>query len=347
MNIACNPLLPNANDTPPYVNHAHSDVNHSHSDVNHVHSDVNHARSNVNHAIEDIFYYTVISKCLEPYFLFVILVIILRIFGPRFYYIKRYQIMTKLKNKYKDTLYLFDGEVNPGLFVNYKYWFCGYKEDGDDDNDIIYLMCSKQFYDELSKDDSKKEEHIYIDTYICSGSYKKMTYYSNSIDVTHLEPNENQKNIIDDIILKFNQKKHLVVTISGPSGSGKSTIGLLLAKQIKGSYTNTFDPTEPGNSLVACYSCTGGDPFIIVIEEFDTLIKKIHDEKCHFHKDVATPVRNKTTWNRMLDDIDRGLYPNLIIILTSNTDIKNIDDLDPSYLRKGRCNTRYTLENFG
>ena len=168
-------------------------------------------------------------------------------------------------------------------------------------------------------------------------------YQSNCIDVTNLNPTENQKAIVNDIILNFNKKKHLVVAISGPSGSGKSTVGLLLAKQMKGSYVNTIDPTEPGNSLMGCYSCAEDDPFIIVIEEFDTLIKKIHNEKCKFHNDVPTPVHNKTTWNRMLDDIDRGLFPNLIIVLTSNTDIKNIDDLDPSYLRKGRCDARYTL----
>ena len=49
-------------------------------------------------------------------------------------------------------------------------------------------------------------------------------------------------------------------------------------------------------------------------------------------------VQNKTGWNRMLDEIGRGLYPHLILLMTSNRDPAFIRSLDPSYIREGRVN---------
>ena len=54
-------------------------------------------------------------------------------------------------------------------------------------------------------------------------------------------------------------------------------------------------------------------------------------------------VRDKMTWNSFIDKIDYGLYPNLIVIFTSNQNKKYIDSLDKSYIREGRINI---LRNF-
>jgi hypothetical protein len=40
----------------------------------------------------------------------------------------------------------------------------------------------------------------------------------------------------------------------------------------------------------------------------------------------------------MLDDICSGLYPFMIMILTSNSTPDQIDELDSSYIREGRVN---------
>ena len=48
-------------------------------------------------------------------------------------------------------------------------------------------------------------------------------------------------------------------------------------------------------------------------------------------------MRNKTGWNTLLDKIQLGIYPNVILLLTSNMDVKKINQMmDESYLRKGR-----------
>ena len=39
-----------------------------------------------------------------------------------------------------------------------------------------------------------------------------------------------------------------------------------------------------------------------------------------------------------LDKIGMGIYPNIILILSSNKSIHEIDKMDPCYLRKGRVN---------
>jgi len=38
----------------------------------------------------------------------------------------------------------------------------------------------------------------------------------------------------------------------------------------------------------------------------------------------------------MLDKLDYGLYPNVILLLCSNVSTQDINKLDPSYLRQGR-----------
>jgi hypothetical protein len=46
----------------------------------------------------------------------------------------------------------------------------------------------------------------------------------------------------------------------------------------------------------------------------------------------------------MLDDIQRGLYPHLILILTSNKHPSFINDMDTSYLRERRIDKIFHLE---
>ena len=38
----------------------------------------------------------------------------------------------------------------------------------------------------------------------------------------------------------------------------------------------------------------------------------------------------------MLDEIGRGLYPHIVLLLTSNRDPDFIRSLDPSFIREGR-----------
>jgi hypothetical protein len=58
---------------------------------------------------------------------------------------------------------------------------------------------------------------------------------------------------------------------------------------------------------------------------------------------VPIIVPDKSGWNNMLDTIQRGMYPNLILIMTSNRGPEFINSLDPSYIRKGRVDLTFEM----
>jgi hypothetical protein len=81
---------------------------------------------------------------------------------------------------------------------------------------------------------------------------------------------------------------------------------------------------------------TKDKPLIIVWEEIDGPLALIH-KGIEPHKNIPILVRNKTGWNTLLDKIQLGIYPNIILLLTSNMPITKINQtLDESYLRPGR-----------
>ena len=80
---------------------------------------------------------------------------------------------------------------------------------------------------------------------------------------------------------------------------------------------------------------------MIVIEEVNTLIHSIHEGNIQRHKNITTLIYNKSTYNTFMDDLI--LYRNVIIIMTSNEDKSTIDALDPCYLRAGRIQWNYSM----
>lgn len=83
---------------------------------------------------------------------------------------------------------------------------------------------------------------------------------------------------------------------------------------------------------------------IIVLEEVDILIVKLHSNLCRLHGDIPTLIKNKQDWNKFLDKIDRNIYNNIILIMTTNKTLEFFNELDPSYLRDGRLDLSFTVE---
>jgi hypothetical protein len=81
---------------------------------------------------------------------------------------------------------------------------------------------------------------------------------------------------------------------------------------------------------------------ILVLEEIDIAIQKIHSDEIQPHKNFPILIHNKTSWNRFFDRVQRGIYPNVIVLLTSNKPPEHIHTLDSAYLRDNRINL--TLE---
>lgn len=73
---------------------------------------------------------------------------------------------------------------------------------------------------------------------------------------------------------------------------------------------------------------------ILILEEVDSVITKVHSSTIPLHKHIPVAVSNKSSWNTFFDDI-KILYPNMILIMTSNVPPLVIDSLDSSYLREG------------
>jgi hypothetical protein len=164
-------------------------------------------------------------------------------------------------------------------------------------------------------------------------------YYKQRVISIELSPIGEQKTIIDSIVVEYTKKKHLVVLLHGDVGTGKSMIGFLVAKEVGGYYCNTAKFWEPGdttNALFCDIEVTEAKPLIICFDEVDTTIHMIH-KGIERHKSLSIQLQGKTQWNTFLDEIQMGLYPNIILILTTNKSPETIgNETDPSYLRNGR-----------
>ena len=170
-----------------------------------------------------------------------------------------------------------------------------------------------------------------------SGNYSYLSYHKRAITISH-EFNTKQEEIYKNVMSIYNKKNNVKCFIHGDSDVGKTMFAYIMAKKIGGSLCDTFNPTEPSDSFDNLYTTinpTSKCPLVLLMDEVDIMLRKIHDT-IPSTKLWVISVHNKTTWNLMLDKIDYGLYPFLILILCSNKSYKEIQSLDPSYLRKGR-----------
>jgi hypothetical protein len=240
-----------------------------------------------------------------------------------------------------------NGRNHPsGLFIGNKYY--GYIEIKD--GTTITLYAKEETYNSLIEQEQLlpvqtiEQKPIIknkINVFIRKGSYRSLYYSSMRLDLSHINPIGEQQSVIDSIKHIYNKNGHASVFINGVAGAGKSTIGYLLAKELNGSYCHTFNPTEPGDCLsnLMVDIKVDDDPVIIVIEEVDIMIQKI-DKGLDKNNEIPIEIYNKTTWNNFMDDL---IFYKIILIFTSNTSKKELDKIDPSYLRKGRIDEYFYM----
>ncbi len=200
--------------------------------------------------------------------------------------------------------------------------------------------------DDESVDNNKEKKKSKIKFYERQGNFFWLTYNNRDINVEKYVARENQKVVISNLKKEYKKSSNVVSVIHGDPGSGKSMIPILLAKELNGYLCDSYNPTDPGDDIAIIYNTimpSVEKPLILVLEEFDIIIHRIHNNLIQAHKHIPIQVKDKTSWNTLLDRIDRGLYPNMFLLLTSNSDPSVIDKLDSSYLRKGRVTSRYNL----
>lgn len=243
-------------------------------------------------------------------------------------------------------------------------WYIGYinRSQGSRGDTIteLLILCRKKFYDtNISKNEDADEPgvngEIYkpkkIAFYERQGvAYWNLFYSPRQITCTELEPRVNQQNIIKLLYKKFQKNSYVVALLHGEPGKGKSMIPYFLAKYMLGkpmfkkvSLLDTFNPIIPGEQFNIIYTKVSpmkDSPLIVVIEEVDIIMMKIHTNTVERHPDMATMITNKIEWNQFFDRFDRKLYPHVLFIMTSNKCPTFFDDLDPSYMRPGRVDVK-------
>lgn len=194
--------------------------------------------------------------------------------------------------------------------------------------------------------------------YAKRGSYKELDYTCISSDIIKSEPRDFQKKIIQDLLRVYDRKRSCAILISGPPGCGKSTVcdQLIRAfaqdRKISCNFTDEFRPTEASDLFQSLYQsvCPEEDnPLIVLVDEVDGILRAI-SSGCSPSSGVVAPhpkfliqVKNKNEWNTFMDKIDKGRWKHLIFVMTTNLTLAQIDALDSSYTRPGRCDLRFEL----
>ena len=199
----------------------------------------------------------------------------------------------------------------------------------------------------MLKTNKQYQEKSLVKVYIRTGRYDNFYYSTLNLDVSHISPIGDQCKITADIIRLYNIKNRATVFIHGVTCAGKSSIGYLVAKQLKGSFCHSFNPTDPGDqfcNMIREFKESDNDegrPIIIVLEEVNEIIHAVHNKTIERNYKIPTPVLDKSSWCSFLDDM--VFYKNVILILTSNNSKDAIDTIDPAYLRQGRIDATYNM----
>lgn len=282
--------------------------------------------------------------------------LITQIFGIRLYYIKNSEECTRIQNRIKVSSQTTDGGKAYGY--SYGYWYLLHLSGDGDDIMSAYIIATADTFKALTEEIKEEDKSLFeqgwsppkitddskINIYERSGEYGRSWFRKRSREAKDI-PIGQQLSIVDTIIDDYMKRMHTVVFIHGPPGTGKSMVGILVANRFSSSFCNTLKPWQPGDTLGCLISevePTAQKPLIIVFDEIDLTILKIH-EGIPSHKTIPTVVQDKSGWNNMFDAIQRNFYPNIIVIITSNKGPEFINSLDSSYIRKRRVDLIFEM----
>jgi hypothetical protein len=293
----------------------------------------------------------------------VLVFLITRLLGIHLYIIKDKDICLRVQKRLTNSTHIADGGKSYGLSVG-RWYFASVdiqrSDYGDSVTYNVWMIATAATYERLTRDStetcmsfsgpvvpsasasasapvaepSKKSMSIYTR----NGSFNNVYFRKRTVNMTSVVPRPEQTVVLDTICEHQKRRGHTVVFLHGPAGTGKSMIGLLLAERMGASYCNTLKPWQPGDTLADLYAeadPSAERPLVVAMDEFDGALVAIHSG-IPPNKYIPITVGDKAGWNKFLDEIDRGMFPHLMLVLTSNRDPCFIRALDPSYIREGR-----------
>lgn len=290
------------------------------------------------------------------FFLFV------RFAGVRLYHVRNREFCRRIQKKIRTRCsHTIDTDNGGGYAVGKWYVLSlSYHRDYDENPYDVWVIATENTYKELTKGEDvvfsannliqdlspSEEESSNVMIHDRVGNFSSCFFKPRTIDLSRLQPLPHQTVILDKILEYHTLNNHAVVYLYGPTGTGKSVMGLLIAKQLKAHYCNTLKPWQPGDSLGE-FHCdvepSADKPLVVVFDEFDDALVHIHNGITP-HKNIPISTPDKAGWNRMLDEIQWGMYPHLILVLTSNRKPEFITNLDPSYIREGRVDLIFHMD---
>jgi len=219
------------------------------------------------------------------------------------------------------------------------------------DDDSMWIVATAAAYNRLTSEPPPLPMASYKCPRQCKIYDREGTYSYFSLRCRTLridaQPRAAQLAVIERIESVLATRGHVVAFLHGPTGVGKSMVGPLLAERLGGGFCNSVKPWQPGDTLSAlCAEAepSAACPLIINFDEADVILAAVHANEVAVHAKVPTLVKCKESWNRMFDAIGMGMYPHVVILLTSNRGPEFVRGLDPSYIREGRVDLVVALD---
>jgi hypothetical protein len=285
-----------------------------------------------------------------------IIFIILKLF--RIHLFKLYgSKVQKFKKQVYCSSVICDDEPYGLVFGKYYIGYIEYTWVNQSNEWTLHILTTQTIYNKLFGNNSiQANQLIDVPSYVIKfyereGPFYNLKYNSRVIDFETLKPKPKQRQIMNNIIDYYNINNNAISLIYGPSNTGKSMIPLLLSNCLKNkyniSYVDTYNPSDPGDLFSKLYTKiepNKENPLIVLIDEIDILINKLHNKLINNHKDLPIEIKNKQEWNMFFDRFDRKLYPYVIFIMTSNQYPSYFEQMDNSYIREGRINLMFELK---
>ena len=229
--------------------------------------------------------------------------------------------------------------------------------------DFIILICKKTFYKELNEE-IKTKQQIDLDkdyipyknnpcslskiTYITKrGEYGYFEYGTRIVNLENTTIHKNlsfydsQRELFRDIMNFYKNNHFCKIFLSGRPGCGKTFFAYLMAHKLGCYLCDVYKGNEPSSNFNEIYTrvrTSNEKPIIVIFDEVDIMISEISEKNKNEHKKYNKEIYDKTSWNSFMDKIEYGMFPNVIILMTSNKSHREISKMDTSYLREGRIN---------